>query len=80
MTRHAPVVGLYVPLRLYIRENGPSETLATYDLPSAAVAQFGSAEATAVATSLDQKVERIIAEASSASELLTKETRTSPER
>jgi len=64
MTKHAPIVGLYVPPRMYVRENGPSETIATYDRPSATVAQFASAEATSVAKSLDEKIERIIAEAS----------------
>ncbi len=63
MTKHAPVVGLYVPLRLYVREIGSGATQATYDLPSSMVAQFGSVEASAVAQALDAKVERIISEA-----------------
>jgi uncharacterized protein (DUF302 family) len=62
MTRHSPTVGLYVPLRLYVRESGPSETRASYDRPSGMVGQFDSPEASAVARSLDAKVERIIAE------------------
>lgn len=63
MTKHSPTVGLYVPLRLYVRATGPSETEATYDLPSKAVSQFGSPEANEVARALDSKVERIIVEA-----------------
>jgi uncharacterized protein (DUF302 family) len=63
MTRHSPTVGLYVPLRLYVRETGPEETTASYDLPSGMVGQFGSPEANEVARTLDAKVERIIAEA-----------------
>jgi len=63
MTKYAPDVGLYVPLRLYVRELGPNQTVATYDVPSETIGQFPSAEAFEIARSLDDKVERIIAEA-----------------
>jgi uncharacterized protein (DUF302 family) len=70
MTKHAPTIGLYVPLRLYVRETGPAETKASYDLPSGMVGQFESPEANEVARALDAKVERILAEA----ETLTRRT------
>ncbi len=64
MTKHAPAVGMYVPLRLFVHETGANETTVSYDVPSAMVAQFGSADANVVARSLDAKVERILAESS----------------
>jgi hypothetical protein len=42
MTKHDPRVGLYVPLRLFVQELAPARVLATYDLPSAALGQFGA--------------------------------------
>ena len=62
MTRHDVRAGLYVPLRLLVRENSADEVLVTYDQPSATLAQFHRAEIDAVARSLDDKVQRLIAE------------------
>ncbi len=63
MTRHAPEVGLYVPLRLYVRELEPGRLLVVHDLPSPAVSSFGSADASRVAESLDGKIEALLADA-----------------
>src|SRR5216683_3511230 len=44
MTKHAPRVGLYVPLRLFVYELARGRVAVTYDVPSHALAQYGSAE------------------------------------
>ncbi len=62
MTRHDVRVGLYVPLRLLVRESDADHVLVTYDLPSATMAQFKCAEIDAVARSLDEKVQRLLDE------------------
>jgi uncharacterized protein (DUF302 family) len=62
MTKHAPRVGLYVPLRLYVYELARGRVAVTYDVPSHALAQYGSAEVDSVARGLDAKVERLVAE------------------
>ena len=56
MTKHEPRVGLYVPIRLFVREIADSRILVTYDRPSSLLAQFGSPEVDAVARGLDEKV------------------------
>ena len=63
MTRHSPLAGLYVPLRLMVHELAPERTLVTYDLPSATLGQFGSGKIDAVAASLDDKVARLVHDA-----------------
>jgi uncharacterized protein (DUF302 family) len=63
MTKHAPRAGLYVPLRLHVNEVEPGRVIVTYDIPSATMAQFGSAEVNAVAEELDAKVEELVADA-----------------
>jgi uncharacterized protein (DUF302 family) len=63
MTKHDPRVGLYVPLRLFVHEVAPGRVQVTYDLPSATLGQFGSAEVDGVAHELDAKVVRLIDEA-----------------
>jgi len=63
MTKHAPRVGLYVPLRMFVYELAPGRVAVTYDVPSNALAQYGSAEVDSVARGLDAKVERLVAEA-----------------
>jgi uncharacterized protein (DUF302 family) len=60
MTRHVPYVGLYVPLRMYVRELDAERTAVTYDRLSPAVAQFRSPEASAVAETIDAKVSALI--------------------
>ena len=62
MTRHDARAGLYVPLRLFVQEIGAQRVGVTYDLPSAAMAQFESPAIDEVARALDGKVERLLAE------------------
>jgi uncharacterized protein (DUF302 family) len=63
MTRRDPRVGLYVPLRLFVQELAPDRTITTYEVPSATLAQFADPEISAVAASLDRKLESLIASA-----------------
>ena len=63
MTRHAPVVGLYVPPRLFVIEPQPGTTVITYDLPSATFAQFGQAEVMLVARRLDAMIDAMVRQA-----------------
>jgi hypothetical protein len=63
MTKHVPPVGLYVPLRLYVREIEPGRISITHDVTSATLAQFGSPEVNAVAAALDAKVDKLISDA-----------------
>ena len=62
MTRHDIRAGLYVPLRLLVRETAADNVLVTYDLPSAAMAQFECAEIDAVANALDDKIQVLLEE------------------
>jgi uncharacterized protein (DUF302 family) len=62
MTRHVPYVGLYVPLRMYVRELDAG-TAVTYDLLSPALAQFRSREVSAAAEAIDAKVATLIDDA-----------------
>jgi uncharacterized protein (DUF302 family) len=61
MTKHAPRVGLYVPLRMFVYELARGRVAVTYDVPSHAFAHYGSAEVDSVARGLDTKVERLVA-------------------
>jgi uncharacterized protein (DUF302 family) len=63
MTKYAPRVGLYVPLRMFVYELARGRLAVTYDVPSHALAQYGSAEVDSVARGLDAKVEQLVAEA-----------------
>jgi uncharacterized protein (DUF302 family) len=62
MTKHVPAVGLYVPLRLFVREV-EAGTAVNYDVPSTTLAQFSSPQVDVVATGLDAKVEKLIGNA-----------------
>ena len=62
MTKHDPRAGLYVPLRLFVIEIAKQRVLVTYDLPSAAMKQFGSPAIDEVARSLDHKVQHLLDE------------------
>ena len=64
MTKIDPRAGLYVPLRMFVLATGPLDVAVTYDMPSSLLDQFGSPEITAVAESLDRKVDQLIADAS----------------
>jgi uncharacterized protein (DUF302 family) len=63
MTVHEPRVGLYVPLRLFVREVAPERIVVTYDLPSGALGQFESRELDEVAAELDRKVAQLVSDA-----------------
>lgn len=63
MTKIDPRAGLYVPLRMFVRAIGTLDTQVTYDVPSSLLDQFGSAEITSVAESLDRKVDVMLGDA-----------------
>jgi uncharacterized protein (DUF302 family) len=63
MTQHDIRAGLYAPLRVLLYENDEGKTCLEYDKPSSLIGQFGNAEVTAVATTLDRKLEELAAEA-----------------
>ena len=62
MTTNDARAGLYVPLRLFVQEIAKRRVTVTYDLPSAAMRQFGVPAIDDVARSLDDKVQRLLAE------------------
>lgn len=63
MTQHDIRAGLYAPLRVLIYENDQGKTCVEYDRPSSLFGQFGNAKVTAVATMLDEKLEKLVAKA-----------------
>jgi uncharacterized protein (DUF302 family) len=63
MTKHAPRVGLYVPLRLLVYEIEPGRVAVTYDVASLALPQYSSPKVDSVARGLDAKVEQLVADA-----------------
>jgi len=60
MTNKDIRAGLYAPLRVYIREDGPKKSIVEYDLPSSLFGQFQNAEVDRVARMLDEKLEAAI--------------------
>jgi Domain of unknown function DUF302 len=68
LTVREPRAGLYVPLRLFVREVAPERTVVTYDLPSGTLDQFESREVSAVAAELDRMVAQLVADAASRAE------------
>jgi uncharacterized protein (DUF302 family) len=60
MTQKDVRAGLYAPLRIYIREDGPDKSVIEYDLPSTLFGQFQNAEVDREAMMLDQKLEAAI--------------------
>jgi uncharacterized protein (DUF302 family) len=60
MTQKDVRAGLYAPLRIYIREDGPNKSVIEYDLPSTLFGRFQNAEIDRVAMTLDQKLEAAI--------------------
>jgi uncharacterized protein (DUF302 family) len=60
MTEKDTRAGLYVPLRIYIREDGADKSVIEYDLPSTLLGQFQNAEVDRIAMMLDQKLEAAI--------------------
>jgi uncharacterized protein (DUF302 family) len=60
MTKKDIRAGLYAPLRVYIRADGPKKSIVEYDLPSSLFGQFQNAEVDRVAMMLDQKLQAAI--------------------
>jgi uncharacterized protein (DUF302 family) len=63
MTQHDIRAGLYAPLRVLLCEDEQGKTCVEYDKPSSLFGQFGNTKVTEVAKMLDQKLERLVAEA-----------------
>jgi uncharacterized protein (DUF302 family) len=63
MTQHDIRASLYAPLRVLLYENEQGKTCVEYDKPSSLFEQFGNAKVTDVATMLDRKLERLVAQA-----------------
>jgi len=60
MTRHHPMVGLYLPVRIHVCESETKGVTVSYDVPSTTLAQFESPPVDAVASSLDARIEKLI--------------------
>jgi uncharacterized protein (DUF302 family) len=63
MTQHDIRAGLYAPLRVLLYEDERGKTCMEYDKPSSLFGQFGNTKVTEVAKMLDQKLERLVADA-----------------
>jgi uncharacterized protein (DUF302 family) len=63
MTQHDIRASLYAPLRVLLYENEQGATCVEYDKPSSLFGQFGNAKITDVATTLDRKMEQLVAKA-----------------
>ena len=63
MTQHDVRASLYAPLRVLLYEDEEGKTCVEYDRPSSLFGQFGNASVTEVATMLDRKLEKLVAEA-----------------
>jgi uncharacterized protein (DUF302 family) len=63
MSQHDIRAALYAPLRVLVYEQRPGRTIVEYDQPSSLFGQFGREDVTQVASTLDTKLERVIAQA-----------------
>ncbi len=63
MTRHNLAAGLYAPLRVLVYEDNRGKTCLEYDEPSSLFGQFNDDRIVSVASSLDRKLEDLIAAA-----------------
>jgi len=70
MTRHDIRAGLYAPLRIFVYEADDHSTWVEYDKPSTLFGQFNDPEITAIAQSLDVKLENLIRKAEMVEQLL----------
>jgi uncharacterized protein (DUF302 family) len=61
MTKHDIRSALYMPLRLLVYKTPDRSVCVEYDLPSFVFGQFGNAEVTKIAESLDLKLSHLIA-------------------
>lgn len=59
MLEHAPEVGLYVPVRIYVHEDERSTTRIDYDEVTPIFERFGNERVNEVARELDQKLEEL---------------------
>jgi uncharacterized protein (DUF302 family) len=65
MTRHAIGTALYAPLRVLMYEADDGKTCIEYDRPSTLFGQFGDERVSPMAAALDQKLEDLVAAATS---------------
>jgi uncharacterized protein (DUF302 family) len=63
MTQHAIGASLYAPLRVLIYEDEDGKTRVEYDRPSSLFGQFGDERVDRMASSLDRKLEDLVAKA-----------------
>ena len=63
MTQHDIRASLYAPLRVLLYENEDRTTCVEYDKPSSLFGQFGNDRITPMATTLDRKLEALVAAA-----------------
>jgi uncharacterized protein (DUF302 family) len=63
MTQHDIRAALYAPLRVLVYEQREGHTIVEYDQPSSQFGQFGRADVTQVAMTLDVKLERVLVQA-----------------
>jgi uncharacterized protein (DUF302 family) len=61
MTQHDVRASLYAPLRVLICENEQGKTCLEYDRAASLFGQFGNAKVTDFATTLDRKMEQLVA-------------------
>jgi uncharacterized protein (DUF302 family) len=63
MTRHDIRAALYAPLRVLLYEHEEGKTCVEYDRPSSLFGQFGNAQVTDVARTLDRNLEQLVLKA-----------------
>lgn len=63
MTEHDIRAALYAPLRVLVYGQREGRTVVEYDQPSSQFGQFGQKDVTQVARTLDEKLERVLAQA-----------------
>jgi uncharacterized protein (DUF302 family) len=63
MSQHDIRAALYAPLRVLVYEQDAGQTIVECDQPSSLFGQFGRKDVTHVASTLDTKLERVIAQA-----------------
>jgi uncharacterized protein (DUF302 family) len=63
MSQHDIRAALYAPLRVLVYERKEGQTIVEYDQPSSQFGQFGRADVTEVARTLDVKLERVLVQA-----------------
>jgi uncharacterized protein (DUF302 family) len=59
MLEHVPEVGLYVPVRIYVHQDGQATTRIEYDRVPLIFERFGNEQVNEVARMLDRKLEEL---------------------